>query len=264
MSLQIRYSKEFAKELGKIAVYLPGEKVEVGDVLKFDHGKTLLGKARPLGSFKKITSLKNLGVSYPEPAFSNTPNTYRFSSKNAVNVEAGVNAVADLGSEDLPSGSGQVSMKFSSEGAIYFLGINCDSKVLDDLAALENEINTNGKKMVWDDTFLVTSITIAKKALIAQSRTKSSELVIAGDVNGIETGSVAVKAGAKLQVKKQSGDIFVKDWSDDVTVFMDVMKFEREVFGKVRGYRGLEMGEPPEEDPRIMLRKVNIKELLED
>ncbi|UHO40601.1 hypothetical protein H5J24_11955 [Chryseobacterium capnotolerans] len=40
MSLQIKYSTEIAKELGKIAVYLPGEIIEVGDIIKFPYGKT--------------------------------------------------------------------------------------------------------------------------------------------------------------------------------------------------------------------------------
>lgn len=35
MSLQIQYSKKIAKELGKVAVSLPGEEINVGDIIQF-------------------------------------------------------------------------------------------------------------------------------------------------------------------------------------------------------------------------------------
>lgn len=49
MSLQIQYSKELVKAPGKIAVYLPGEQVEVGDIITFPYGRTgMFSKKVPL------------------------------------------------------------------------------------------------------------------------------------------------------------------------------------------------------------------------
>lgn len=260
-SLQIQYSKELAKELGKIAVYLPGENVNVGDIITFPYGKNFFGKSRPLGSFKRISSLKNLGISYSKPLLSNTPDTYRLSSKNTVDFNFNIEGSANLGDDKFPSGDGKFNIKFTSEGAIYFLATDCDKEELNDISALENEINLQGKKLLWEDTYLVTSVTTAKKAFIAQSRSKSSELTINGNVKGIQSGTIDVSAQTNLNIQKQQGDIFVKDWSDNVTVFMDLIKFEKEVFGQNKK----DFKSPPStknEDYRIRLKPVQIKALL--
>ncbi|WP_062053959.1 hypothetical protein [Aquimarina longa] len=231
-SLQIQYSKEVARELGKIAVYLPGEEIEVGDILTFPYGKKgFLKKTAPLGSFQKITSLKNLGISEVKVQQSKTPDSYRFTSKQAVDLQFGVRVDADLGNDTLPKANGELRIKLSAEGAICFFALHCFKTSLDDIMALENEINTKGKKMVWEDTYLVTSVTIAKKALIIQSNSSSSELTLGGDVQGLQSSSIMkVKTDAKIHIKKQTGDMLIKDWSDEVTVFMDLMKFEKETF----------------------------------
>lgn len=261
--LQRMYSKELAKELGKIAVYLPGEPIEVGDIITFPFGNSILGRPRPIGSFKKVTSLKNLGITYPEPTYSNRPDTYRFASKNAVNIEFDLGGSANLGNEQLPSGAARTRIGFAAEGAIYFLGVDCDKKQLDDLNILENEVNDKGKSLLWKDTYLVTSVTVAKKAFIAQSRSKTSELQLSGDVKGIQSGAVDIKANSGIKIERQQGDMFIKDWSDDVTVFMDLVKFEREVFGQSTKSVGTS-SDKQERDFRIHFKPVNITELITD
>ena len=262
-ALQIKYSKEFAKELGMIAVYLPGQQVNVGDIITFPYGKSFIGKPRPLGTFKKITSLKKLDVKYDEPKFSGNPDPIQFSSTNSIDFDFSIGGKADLGNSITPSGDASVSIKFSSEGAIYFLASNCDKKELNDLVALENEINHKDKKLLWKDTYLVTSVTIAKKAFVAQSRSKTSELIIEGDFKGVKSGLTNINANTKLQIKKQSGDVFIKDWSNDVTVFMDLIRFEKEVFSE--NYRGNKaISNEGFENSRILLKPVLIEDLLTD
>ncbi|QMU63798.1 MAG: hypothetical protein GKR88_05485 [Flavobacteriaceae bacterium] len=261
--LQIQYSKELAEELGKIAVYLPGEQVNVGDIITFPNGKSFLGKSRPIGTFKKVTSLKNLDVKYTDPSFSRKPDSYQFSSKNAVNFNFNIDSNADLGSDELPKSDAKMKINFTSEGAIYFLAVDCDKKELDDLNALENEINAKEKKMLWKDTFLVTSVTVARKAFIAQSRSKTSELLINGNIQGIQSGTVKIGAKTNLGINKQQGDIFIKDWSNDVTVFMDLIRFEKEVFSE--NYRGNKTTSTKEvEESRILFKPVLIEDLLTD
>ncbi len=261
-SLQIEYSKEIAKELGKIAVYLPGEHVEVGDIITFPNGKSLFGKSRPLGSFKKVTSLKKIGVEYDEPTFSNSPDSYRFSSKNVISFD--VNFEGEIVKNDLsPNLNSKAKIHFSSKGAMYFLAIECDKKQLDDLASLENKINITSRRLVWEDTYLVTSITVAKKALIIQSQSKNSEILINGDLQAIKSEIGKIDSSLKLNVQKQSGDVFLKDWSKNVTVFMDLIRFEKEVFDST--YRSTK---PPTNRQvfreQILLKPVKARELLID
>ncbi|WP_103865708.1 hypothetical protein [Aquimarina sp. I32.4] len=261
-SLQIEYSKEVARELGKIAVYLPGEDVAVGDILTFPFGKRgLLNKTAPLGSFQRITSLKNLRIGQPKVRQSESPDSYRFTSKKAVQFNFGTKAQADLANNALPKANGELQIKLSAEGAICFFALNCTKTSLEDITALENEINAKGKKMLWEDTYLVTSVTTAQKALIIQSKSNESELTLAGEVQGLQSSSLMnLHANAGIHIKKQKGNMFIKDWSDDVTVFMDLMKFEKETFGTKNNHFSTEASD----QDAIRLHPVSISELIED
>ncbi len=231
-SLQLQYSTEIARELGKIAVYLPGEKVTVGDIIRFPFGKRgFLQKVAPLGSFQKITDLNNLGIQNIPMQQSDTPDSYRFCSKQAVDFQLTSATDMRFDYEALPSANTELEIRLSATGAIYFCAINCYKTSLNNIAMLENEINSRGKRMVWDDTFLVTAVTVAQKALIIQSKSNQSAITLGGNVQGLQSNQL-MHLGTKHQIhiKKQQGDLFIKDWSDQVTVFMELMKFEKETF----------------------------------
>ncbi|SEE18592.1 hypothetical protein SAMN04487765_1689 [Tenacibaculum sp. MAR_2010_89] len=262
-SLQTSYSKEIAKELGKIAVYLPGEEITVGDIIKFPYGKKLF-KSSPTGTFTRVTNLKNLGITYDEPKESVTPDSYQFTSKDSVDIHFNVDAKLGSSITDFPKGESGVKISLSEEGAIFFYAIDCKKRELLDIPALQNQINDQGKTLVWDDTFLVTSVTIANKALVIQSNSKSSELILGGDIKGLQ-GSKAIELDvqSKIHIKKQRGNVFIKNWSDDVTVFMDVVRFKKKVFGRKKSH----LTEEPflDNDPSlssIELEVVNIGEVI--
>jgi hypothetical protein len=260
--LQIQYSKEIAKNLGKVAVFLPGEHIEVGDIITFPHGKSLLGVSRPFGTFKKITSLKKIGIKYGRPILSKTTNTYHFISKSASQFKSSINKNIDLGNNELPNSHSTIDIQFSAEGAIYFLAVDCKKKEIKDLNSIEKEINSKGKKMLWKNSYLVTSVTLAKRAFILQSLSKESSLTLQGDIKGIQLGNIDVSANSNFNLKKQNGNIFIKNWSNDVTVFMDVVKFEKRVF-ESEIYRS-SYNEISLEETEFKLTKVYLNELLDE
>lgn len=264
MSLSISYSKEIAKQLGQIAIYLPGAPVDVGDIITFPKGKSFLGKPRPLGAFQKRTSLKELGIYYENPKFSESPDTYKFSSSKNVDFGFDISANADLKNDSLPQGKAAIRISFSSEGAIYFLGYHCDKKQLGDLISIENQINNNSSNLLWEDTFLVTAITIAKKAFIAQSKSKSSSVIVNGNIKGLDTKEVNVNASTNLKITKEKGNVMIVDWSEDVTVFMDLIRFKKEIFGK-RNYKNIDTTDSKvKEEFKISFKSVDANELLKD
>lgn len=231
MSLQIKYSKEIAKELGKVAVYLPGEIIEVGDIIKFPNGKTgIFSKGAPLGVFTKISSLNNLSVKYSMQQQLGSKHTYKFSSENSVNQISSINSEIELSSDTLPNIDAEVILKFTSEGSIYFHALDCYKTQINDIASLENEIISKSKVLIWENTYLVTSVTYATKALIMQSRSKNSEITLSANAHGIKTSQINIGAGAESSIKSQNGDFFIKDWSNDVSIFMELMKFEKQIF----------------------------------
>jgi len=257
-SLQTSYSKQIAKELGKIAVYLPGEEITVGDIIKFPYGNKLF-KNNPTGTFSRVTNLKKLGVTYSKPKESITPDSYQFTSKGSVDVHFNVDAKLDSSIPNFPNGETGVKISLSEEGAIFFYAIDCKKKELLDIPSLQNQINDEGKTMVWDDTFLVTSVTIARKALVIQSNSKYSELILGGDIKGLQ-GSKALELNvqSKIHIKKQRGNIFIKNWSDEVTVFMDVMRFRKKVFGT----KEFNLIDTPFLKDEVELQRVNIEEII--
>ena len=85
MPLQIQYSKQIARELGKIAVYFPGDEISIGDIIKFPYGKKgLFKKDVPWGTFERVTSLKNLGVVFEKTGPDKNPDSYQFTTKDSV------------------------------------------------------------------------------------------------------------------------------------------------------------------------------------
>ena len=260
--LEKQYSKEIAKSLGKIAVYFPGENIEVGDIITFPNGNTILGKPRPIGSFQKYSSLRSLGINYEEPKYSKTPDTFQYlstdSTKLSVDLNGGGKSVDDIGLKL----DAEINIEFNSSGAIYFLAVDCDKKQLNDLHALENEINIKKSSNIWKDKFLVTSVTISKKALVAQSISKNAVLKVTGDVERSKSDLLEAKANSILNVSKQQGDIFVKPWSNNVTVFMDLVKFEEKDFGsRFKGKKDFnsDIGNSP---LRLVKQEVTVNDIL--
>ncbi|WP_299246265.1 hypothetical protein [uncultured Aquimarina sp.] len=266
MSLHIQYSKQIAKELGKIAVYFPGEDIKVGDVIIFPDGKKgIFQKAVPWGNSERITTLDKLEVPFKKREPSPNLHTYKFSTKNSVDVNFELSGDADLGNPDLPAVDANLSIKFKSEGSIYFLAVDCQESSIEDILELESQVKSESDLIWKNDAFLVTSVTVAKKALIMQANSKGSELVIGGNVQGLKSGTVNISADTNIQVKRQRGSSFIKDWSDNVTVFIEVMKMEKEVFGDTKSL-DFESGIPTENtdniEKKLVLKNIDISEYL--
>ena len=230
MSLQLEYSKKIAKAFGKVAVYLPGEDINVGDIVQFPYGIGLFSTA-PFGSFQKITDLNNLGINYVI-ANSISTSSYQFKSENSVDSKFDLGGNIDLGTDKLPRSQGRLKLSFSKKGGLFFYALNCEKHYINDLLSIESEVDSNGKEMLWENTFLITSLTIAKKALAIQSISKNSEVTIKGDIKNTQANKLKLDANAKISFEQQKGDMFIKNWSDDVTVFVDVMRFKKKIFNK--------------------------------
>lgn len=152
-----------------------------------------------------MSSLKSLNVDACTLEESGAVQGYKFSSKNSVNITTSAFANAAFTNENLPGTKGEIKLEFTSEGAIYFHAKDCWKFQMNNVVALEKEIVTKGKNLIWDNTYLVTSVTYAKKTLIIQSILKSSEIIFQGDINGmkstIATLSIA-RYSTPLSIKK--------------------------------------------------------------
>lgn len=231
--LQIKYAKEIAKELTKIAVVLPGAPVEVGQIIHFPFGRQGIWpfkKAAPRGAFNVITTLANLDV---EPQISESDvdgDPYIFASKKDVKIEADLGIQAGLPTGTSPNGS--LKAKFSAEGSVYFSAIGCKTTRITNLDQIQIDLNNHKNDIVWNETFLVTSVTIASKALIMQSSSKSASLDVGGDIKGLTTGNAVDFSGdVNIAVRSFKDSSFIKPWSDNVTIFFGLHRFTKIAFG---------------------------------
>lgn len=222
MGLAKDYCKEIIKELDKIPVFLPGTPVKVGDVITF--GKGFI-KPRPIGSFSPVSKLSELGIQI-EVDNDNDPDPYLYASKGSV----GVSFTADANAAS--TGQGKLDINFRKEGSTYLAAVDCTVSSIKDTSNLEALLKPHKNKIDWKNCFIVTSVTIAKKALIMQSNSESASLTVEGDVKGLQTGAgVNIDASASVNIKTYTDSSFIKDWSDEVTVFFTLARFRKKIFG---------------------------------
>jgi len=260
--LQIKYSKEIARELNKIAVCLPGDPINVGDIITFPFGRRgLINRPAPWGTFRRISRLADLGINIDEPNFSSDSIPYRFSSRNSVSVHFEANATGDLGNVNFPSTNGNLNVNFSAEGSVFFVAVGCQKQELRNLLLIENAVNANKGSMVWDDTFLVVSVTTAERAFIMQANSSNAQLSLAGDVKGLQTSSgVNISASSNIKIIRERESAFIMDWAPNITVFMDVMRFKRETFEKSKSPGDSEI---PGDSDKLILESVDAKGFLQ-
>jgi hypothetical protein len=219
MSLAIDYCKEIIKELDKIPVFLPGDTVSVGDIITFDNKK-------PIGSFKLVSNLTKLSVSFEEiESTDNHPYIYASKGSTSVNFTANANAATSV--------NGKLEIKFSKEGATYFAAIDCKVKSISDITNLKEQLEPHKEKINWNECYIVTSITIAKRALIMISNSENASLEIDGDVKGFlpDTDNRNINANISLKINSFKDHSFLKPWSENVTVFFGLVRYYKKIFG---------------------------------
>ncbi len=230
--LQITYSKEVAKELTKIAVCLPGAPVKIGQIIHFPFGRSGIWpfrKPAPRGAFNLITTLQNLGMQPQETEPDNDGEPYIFSSRRTVKIDAVFEANGNI-NPNINAG-GELKASFEAEGAVYFAAIDCKTINISNLDQIKVNLEQHSNSIIWNETFLVTSVTTASKALIMQSSTKSGSLTIQGNVKGLITQNAAdIDANVQIGVRNFKESSFIKPWSDNVTVFIGLHRFTKETF----------------------------------
>lgn len=229
MSLAINYCKELAKELRQTAVYLPGVDVSVGDVIAFKEGNIFGPK--PLGPFQKVTDLSELNITL-ETEEDKNPYSYVYASKGSVSVS--FNAGGNVGS----AGEGKLAVNFSKEGATYLSAVECRQKRFKDISQLEDLLAPYRKEVDWKHCFIVIAVTVAARALIMQSNSSAASLEIEGQVKGLQPvpggtllNNADVNANIALKVSSYKEASFIKDWSNKVAVFFQLVRYRKVFLG---------------------------------
>ncbi|WP_422348809.1 hypothetical protein [Flagellimonas sp.] len=221
------YSKEIIKELDMIPVYLPGTKIEPGDIITFSHTNAL-GRPQPIGSFRKETNLiHTLGLDLPV-ATDDGLGAVRFSSRNGVSME--FKAAANAGNV----GKGELNVSFTKEGSTYLAATGLSESRIEDMDKLRTNLNKIRNKYTgdWNKSFIVVSVRTAKKALVMQSNSSQGSLTISGETQTLQAGAAGdIKANLKFAVSSFKDAAFIKDWNDDVELFVGLARYRKRFLG---------------------------------
>lgn len=218
MKLYKSYCNEIIRQFGKVPVYLPGEFVQVGDIIFFQH-KNLFGPG-PIGDFIKRTSLQNMEVEF-RTTMDPDPQPYKFSSEGSVSME--FTSAGDITNQ----AKGELEISFSKAGATYLVAVDCVTSYIDDLLRVEEQLADHIDDLDWDSHYIVVGVSVAKKSLIMQSNSSSAKLTISGEVKTFDTNTSGMPdVSATLAVKSYRDASFLKDWSDNVALFIDLVRYK--------------------------------------
>ncbi len=253
MSLVKMYCKELIHQIDQLPVYLPGSFVKPGDIIAFN--PNFFG-VQPIGTFSHINSLKGLGIAF-QSTEDPEADTYKFASTGSVSMSFKPQANAGNGVK------GSLDISFMKEGSTYLAAVDCKETFINDLMDLETRLMPFKNSIDWNNCFIVTSVTVAKKALIMQSSSNSASLSIQGDVKGLKIGNDAVDASLAVEINAYKDASFIKEWADNVQVFFKVAKFRRKFLGG-RKLQGSKFLYDRSEDTPYTLESVNPHDILMD
>ena len=224
MSVAKKYSKAIIKKFDMIPVYYPGEEIKPGDILDF--GASLFRKAaKPIGTFTNHGNLARTHSVDFEVTESKYPKTINLISSKEVSVKPAIKATFPGVAE------GDIQFDFSSEGSFLLFGVDAVESKIDNLISLRDQLKSLQISEDWDRYYIVTSVTVCKKALVYEEKEKGGTLIISANTDALSVVSESLSglnAYVSIDVKWKSKAAFSNDWDDNVTVLMKLAQFKRE------------------------------------
>ncbi len=187
------YIKEMYKRFAYMATWLPNTKLKLGDV-GFQNG----------GSFKRMTSLKELGLSFKIRSGKN-PVDFTYTSQSGISIKTKL-AGEIIEGANLPLNKAGLILDFNREGAFLFHASQCLVDELEDreglgktLIKLYADNNWNFNWSVVDTIVKANCVTI----VVSNSKQANIELTAKSPLTAINLANVE----AGLKVNSQRGDI---------------------------------------------------------
>jgi len=225
MSVAKKYSKAIIKKFEMIPVYYPGEDVKPGDILDF--GSSLLKKAsNPIGTFTNHGNLTTThGIKF-DVVESKYPKTINLISSKEVSVKPAIKAAFPGVAE------GDIQFDFASEGSFLLFGVDAVESKIDNLFLLRDQLKNLQTTEDWDRFYIVTSVTVCKKALVYAAQEKGGMLIISANTNEINVlnneSLSGINADVSIDVKWKNKAAFSNDWDENVAILMKLAQFKKE------------------------------------
>ncbi len=187
------YVKGIYNRFTYLATWLPNSKLKLGDV-GIQQG----------GSFKRMTSLKKLGVPFGVRV-GEKPVDFAYTSQSGISTRTKLAGEAAAGTT-LPLGKAGIIIEFSQQGAFLFQAAGCFVNEIEDRAELGDAIIELQSKEVWDPAWsVIDTVVEADHVTILVSNSDKASLELTAKTSVAISTLADVDAG--LTVNAQQGDI---------------------------------------------------------
>lgn len=225
MNIANKYSKALINKYDLIPVYLPGTDVKPGHIIDF--GSSFFGVNKPIGSFSihgHLSGYHGIDINVVE---SKTKQTFNLVSSKEVSVSPAI-------SGQFPGvAEGDIKFDFTSQGSFVLFGIDGVESRIDDLFSVRDRLRNSTNEEEWDKYYIVTSVTVCKKALVYAAQEKEGTLIISAntkDLGILGDQLTGISADSSISIKWKNKAAFSTDWEDDVVVLMKLAQFKKGEF----------------------------------
>jgi hypothetical protein len=184
VSVKSRYVRTFAKELGRFAVWQPGDPTALGDF------GTSAG-----GEFRKLGNLRDFGIEFP--AENSGVGQWEFTSEGVSSAVVGVQA--DVGSGPLMLGQAKLEISFARENSLFVRAVNSRWTQVANVHDLAGRLQEDDR---WDfDWRFVAGVRDAESLVVLLSTQAGASVSVQGEAPALQQFQVgAASAGTGVSV----------------------------------------------------------------
>jgi hypothetical protein len=163
-----QYTKEMAKRFGYLAAWTPGVQMSLGDV----------GVLKD-NLFTRVTSLKNLGISFSPTAPDNSEEDVKYASSGNVSIAFKAAGKVPSPGSALSEAEAGVTVEFNRKSAVVYEALGCTSPAIDDQVTLGDEIVSRYARGSWNkDWVVITQVVHAKSGSVLISAQSGAKIEV--------------------------------------------------------------------------------------
>lgn len=224
----LNFEQQYLTEIGNVfnqTALLPGgASVQPGQVIRFPQIVRSTWKPEPLptGAFQIMPAVQAIPDLLTEEA--DTPN-FRFAN-------------ATIYWESLSEN--RMAIRMPVPGSVLLLAIECSIFRLNNSLERLRELKHLKNEHWWKEGFLVTSLTVARRALIVQSGSANCYVEIEGKVEElIKRGGARLTELADLRIHNARETALEISWQENLPIVMETLPLYRSTISKLLSIPGL-------------------------
>jgi len=222
------YQREMHDNVGFFATWLPGDRIEIGDAGVFVGGR-----------FRKMSSLKELGIEY---TIEKGPTTQELK----YTATSGVKLQTAAGAGVTTLGKAEISVEFSQAGSFVFHASGLQQVSIKERQSVAKQLLTAIEQKAWQmDWFLVESLRTTERATIIVSEESSGGIVLDAHAQAPLPGISLADPHISLNIRSMHGKIVHVIGEGGLHPLYSCLQMRRKFFGipKLQPVRGVDAGE---------------------